>query len=87
MIGNINLKVKTKSVVPLLITLSVSNLSFMLKKLEYCAYLYLNVVMVTTAGGAFQLEGSKSVINSISTVGLNSPTAKGVCWVVVGKVQ
>jgi len=43
--------------------------------------------MVTSAGCALQLEGNKSVVDGVSTAGLNSPAAEGVGWVVVWKVQ
>lgn len=49
--------------------------------------MYLNVVIVATAGGGLQLEGSKSVVDSISPAGLEGPAAMRVGWVVVGKVQ
>lgn len=63
------------------------SVEFLVEMVEQCAYVYLNVVVVTTAGGALQLEGSKSVVDSISTAGLDGPAAMGVGWVVVGKVQ
>lgn len=51
-----------------------------------CASVYLDVVKVTEARRALQLEGSKGVVNSVSTGGLDGPAAQGVGWVVIWKV-
>lgn len=48
--------------------------------------MYLDIIIVATTGG-LQLEGSKGVVDGVSSSGLDGPAAKGIGWVVVGKVQ